>query len=432
MMSTDPASESVNRPGRKWFSRARKLTFRLAVGIFTILVAGIVLDAATYDSQAWQADYRHLKSEMARRYANLDWCISHRKLDVQKLDAETTEALQNSRTRLQAIRRFISAFRDPHLKLVADDGESENPVRHSDDEASVAASVSEPACRSCDDGGFEEGDHRFQLPFDELPGWKLIRQGNFPTGLLSDLGVLRIASFGEDQYRSVCQKQFAPGMTARELQLATRVALQTELIDCLQELRSSGATRLAVDITGNGGGTEWVAEVVSLFSERTLVRRDSRMVKSSPPDRSGVWRGEAVESVLNPEGELVHLQGTGKWNGPVIVIIDNGTGSASEDFAAWLHENEIATLIGQRTAGAGGGYVNGGGRIHLKTAPFDVMAPNCARFLKNGTNEIEGLTPDFYTRPDDAKALADTLQKVLQADNAPRDQSRNGETTLPE
>ena len=52
-------------------------------------------------------------------------------------------------------------------------------------------------------------------------------------------------------------------------------------------------------------------------------------------------------------------------------------------------------VAGTRTAGAGCGYVNGGGRIMLKEGPFDVMAPNCARFLNDGTNEIEGITPNF-------------------------------------
>ncbi len=96
--------------------------------------------------------------------------------------------------------------------------------------------------------------------------------------------------------------------------------------------------------------------------------------------------------------------------GPVFILVDNKTGSASEDFVAWLQQNGVAVVLGARTAGAGCGYVDGGGRIRLRQSPFDVMAPNCARFLNDGTNEIEGIKPDVEIAMT-GEALAGALER---------------------
>ena len=75
------------------------------------------------------------------------------------------------------------------------------------------------------------------------------------------------------------------------------------------------------------------------------------------------------------------------------ILADRRTGSASEDFIAWLQQNRVARVLGETTAGAGCGYVDGGTRTPLRASPFDVRMPNCARF-PDGTNEIEGIVPD--------------------------------------
>jgi C-terminal processing protease CtpA/Prc len=99
----------------------------------------------------------------------------------------------------------------------------------------------------------------------------------------------------------------------------------------------------------------------------------------------------------------------------VLVLADRGTASASEDLVAWLQQNKVASILGERTMGAGCGYVDGGTRTQLRNSPFDVMMPNCARFLDDGTNEIEGLAPDIALpmHADDPQAQADALARLL-------------------
>lgn len=382
---------------------------RLAVrtlGFLAVLALGAMAwDVATYDPRAWRADYEHLKRELAQRYANLDWMVEHRRMDLKALDAETAAAIDGAHSRVLAVlalRRFVRAFKDPHLKLVwADRSQVAEPAS--------AGPTTPPTVASCEAAGYEDDDHAFRFRFDGLAEWAPMRSGAVPTGVAGDLGVLRIAAFGEDRYAAICDQVFRPGLTARELQLAVRARLQQELIAALEELKARGAKRLLVDISGNGGGTEWVTDVVTLFADRELVRQSARLVAPAC-DRSGIWRGEATCPVLAPAGEPSRLTGSGRWTGPLFILVDNNTGSASEDFVAWLQQDGVAIVLGARTAGAGCGYVDGGGRIRLSQSPFDVMAPNCARFLNDGTNEIEGIKPDVEI-PMTAEALAAALER---------------------
>lgn len=377
--------------------RPASATLRIvACGAVALVLAMTAAPAAAddFDSDAWRRDFEHLKLELAQRYANLDWIVTHRGLDLTKLDAETAAEIANAHSDRQAsaaLRRFIAAFQDPHLKLVSAD-RSAPPSNGSGAAVPERPELSAPVV-SCQAAGYRAANPRFRFPFQQLAGWTALQDGPFATGVAQDMGVLRIAAFGEDSYLESCRDVFRPGLTARELRMAVRAELQQNLMRALDDLRSRGARRLLVDLTGNGGGTEWVTEVVALMTDRTLGRPASRRVDPRC-DRSGIWRGQPVCPVLAPPGEPIRLAGTGHWTGPLYILVDQDTGSASEDFAAWLQQNGIAVVIGERTAGAGCGYVNGGGRIRLRAGPYDVMAPNCARFLTDGSNEIEGIKPD--------------------------------------
>ena len=384
----------------------RKILKRSALALGGLVLAVAAWDVATYDRDAWLGDYARLKHDMAQGYANLDWMVAHRGMDLAALDRDTTARLTSAHSRLRAfiaLRDFVKAFGDPHLRM----SPGERPTTPPAPMASVVeAEPQDPlAGVDCASSGYEEGERAFRFPFHALPGWKPLPGANFPSGVAGDVGVLRIASLGEDRYLGACAAVVRKGMGQHALKPATRARLQGELRRTLAGLRNHGARRLLVDVTGNGGGTEWVSEVIALLTDRTLVRQGARMVAAAC-DRSAVWsnRRPACE-VVGPATEETTIVGTGAWRGPLFVLTDRGTGSAAEDLVAWLADNEVATILGARTAGAGCGYVNGGTVTHLSQVPVDVRMPNCARFLRDGTNEVEGLEPDVVL-PEGDGALA--------------------------
>ena len=402
----------------------RSLLRRALLGLITLILLAVTADVLTYDAQPWLDDYTRLKRDMAQGYANLDWAIEERGVDLPALDRDTTAALENAHSRVRAfvaLRNFIRGFNDPHFRMKP--GERPVPAiapgATAPDRTSAEEmpSIDAPAGADCKAAGYAEDDHAFRFPFARMAGWTPLRDGDFPVGLLGDIGVLRIAQFGEDRYLAACQAVFKPDIGERALQLAVRVRLQALLRQAIAELRAKGARRLLVDVSGNGGGTEWVSEVVALMTDKRMTRREA-LVVGATCDRSAVWRGEPAPCTVFPGSPTARtaLQGDGTWGGPVLILADRGTGSAAEDFVAWLQQNKVATVIGDRTAGAGCGYIDGGNPTRLRVVPVDVWMPNCARFLDDGSNEIEGIAPDIRIPMGDvdATAQAQALAKALQ------------------
>ena len=398
----------------------RCLLKSLALVLGALVVAAGVWDVATYDRHAWLSDYSRVKRDMAQGYANLDWMVEKRRIDLVALDRETTAALQDAHSRVRAfitLRRFVRAFADPHLRMQAGERGASRQAATVTAVSSTDTTNADPRAGSdCAAAGYEEGEHGFGLPVDRLPGWRPVRGGDFPSGLVGDTGVLRIAQFGEDRYLGACQEVFRPGIGDRALQLAVRARQQALLTETISELRARGARRLLVDVTGNGGGSEWVSDVIALMTDRTL-RRDEARMAGPACDRAVVWMGKPAPCPVYADApaKISTLQGTGTWRGPVLVAADAATGSAAEDFVVWLQQNGVAKVLGERTAGAGCGYANGGTVTRLSVVPVDVWMPNCSRFLANGTNEVEGIRPDLplALRDSEPDQVAEGLRAIL-------------------
>ena len=398
-----------------------------------LLLAALVLlaagDALTYDPRAWNADLDRVEADMAQGYANLDWIVEKRGLDLVRLDRATRARLDGAHSRLRAflaLRDFIHAFRDPHLRMEL----GERPIQQTPASPGSASLVSrtnakaEPsppsalAATDCAESGYEVGEHAFTFPFEKLAGWRALDGGDFPTGIVGDTGVLRIAQLGEDQYLAACERLIHRGRAARgprELQLAVRAQQQEKLRAALSGLRKAGARRLLVDVSDNGGGSDWVSEVIALMTARAMSRAEPRVVAPAC-DRRGLWKGgKPTCSAFGEEAPRATIQGTAAWSGPVFVLANRNTASAAEDLVAWLQQNRVARVLGERTMGAGCGYVDGGTRTQLHASPFDVRMPNCARYLDDGSNEIEGIAPDIAIdmHPTDAGAQAKALQDAL-------------------
>ena len=378
---------------------------RIGCGLAAAAAIPASADVAPYDAAAWAADFERLKADMAQGYANLDWIAERRGLDLAALSRETADEIEKAGAdplALRALNRFIDRFGDPHLRL-SDRAEG----------GGAEATPEDPPVSDCALGGYREGRHEFRFPVERLPGWRPLAGGNFPTGLTGSTGILRLAELGETQYLSACAARFRPGIGERALQLEVRAALQAELRARLAQLRQAGATRLVVDLSRNGGGSEWANEAVRLFTARPLERPAPRRVGPAC-DRRGLWAGKRPAcSVFAEAGPPLRMAGAGAWRGPLLVLIDGDTASAAEDFVAWMRDNEAATLIGARTYGAGCGYVDGGARTRLRVIARDVRMPNCARFLKDGTNEIEGIAPDVALPMGEPDKAADALARLL-------------------
>ena len=94
----------------------------------------------------------------------------------------------------------------------------------------------------------------------------------------------------------------------------------------------------------------------------------------------------------------------GAWTRPVYVLTDDKSMSSAEMFAAAMKDNGVAKTIGQRTGGAGCGFMTDGPPLILAHSRLRFRIPNCLRLRADGTNEVAGIAPDFALPPTDGES----------------------------
>ncbi len=150
----------------------------------------------------------------------------------------------------------------------------------------------------------------------------------------------------------------------------------SEMTRAIEDLEERGADAYVLDLRNNPGGLLQAGiEIARLWLEdRTIVYTVNRQAILGSFD--------ATDSALTDD--------------PLVVLVNQGTASASEILAGALQDNERATLVGARTFGKG-----------LIQSLFDLsddagLAVTVARYETPSHKDINklGITPDFVVKQD--------------------------------
>ena len=161
----------------------------------------------------------------------------------------------------------------------------------------------------------------------------------------NNIGYISITSFGEDT--------------------------PTEFREAKLKLFGQGANCFIIDIRDNGGG--YVSSAVDMADELLDEGVLSRFV----------WRGEDIA--------VYEATPNSFRKAPVVLLVNGNTASASEIFAAALHDNGAATLVGTKTYGKGVAQLIEplDNNASIKLSVYYFNTPNGEAI--NGV----GLTPDY-------------------------------------
>lgn len=161
--------------------------------------------------------------------------------------------------------------------------------------------------------------------------------------------------------------------------------------NALKEFIESDSHKLIVDLRGNPGGyldAAWDMASWFLPVGKVIVTED--------------FGGKNKNVVYRSKGYNIFNK-----NLKMVILVDEGSASASEIFAGALHEHGIATLIGTKTFG------KGSVQELVEITPETSLKVTIARWLTpNGHNlSHEGLTPDIEVKKtqDDTKAGKDPV-----------------------
>jgi Peptidase family S41 len=295
--------------------------------------------------------------------------------------------------------------------------------------------------------------------------------------------------------------EYCDSRCAADVRRTVGDTLAAALREGVRDLVQPGADALLIDLTGNGGGTEWVSKAARVITPHAIPGEPSAFVRTetfareferslgqldrvlSTPlaspwgdsvraartrvaaavtqarttcDRSHVWTTGLTAATCN--GLVTGLWTTGAspwidpalargqpgatevynlaespitggvWAGPIVLVIDGATASASEHFAAELMDGAGAAAVGVRTYGAGCGYAGRAESAYLPATGLLVRAPNCARFRRDGTNEVAGIGPTLdagWTQGDGGAARAEKVVSAALRMLSVRPASRN-------
>lgn len=276
---------------------------------------------------------------------------------------------------------------------------------------------------ACAAMGYEDGiGDGYSLPFDNVPGFRTAQLEDNPFSAASApgtggnrVGIIRISLFSPHEAKGECVKAWAErgAKTSGQCNEAcqdsvyyrTGELLAKALRNSVIALEREGVSSILVDLGGNGGGSEWATLAARAVTGAPLGVHSTLIIKAEA-SRPCRWEEAIAQRCSNltpvdPDPETLAALEENPAPKPtrrLFVLVDAGTASASEYFAAVLRDNDAARIVGARTMGAGCGYVDGGGEFVLPRTGLRVRVPNCVRMRKDGTNERAGIRPDVELR----------------------------------
>ncbi len=448
--------------------RVSMLVLLVWMAVATRSIAQIAVTAPTpFDPKPWLEDLEQTREAIATKYANLEWVVLEREIDLAALFAEAQTQLRSSASDADAravLDRLARRFGDGHVRFRWSSNPSPTKTRYA----------------NCAALGYDEGI-RGGVAAAFVPGYLPLANGpgsEFPAGTIQvsghRVGVIKIGIFAPEGMPELCAESLialsiAPGTACDEackyrIEAWVSKRMTRDLDARIRAIEDARADVLLIDVVNNGGGTEWaeaaarMVTAVRLKSERMGFVRGAHWAKhfadtvadlradaKGAPQKDGAMLNGLAEQVQGYQREAEILcdsqplwQGIppscdwlgqgfyasgvidsadpkvikskpwakdiftpiqypydeGVWRGPLIVLVNGGTGSAAEQFAAVLQDNHAAVVMGAPTAGAGCGHTNGGTPTTLRNSGGILELPDCARMRSDGSNEVMGIQPD--------------------------------------
>jgi hypothetical protein len=254
------------------------MRIRAAALLFLLFV---VTPLRALDTGAWLADFHQILAEMSSHYANLDSAIDDRGLDLPALRNRYEQRIRDAKSDADAraaIDEFLAAFGDGHVRV-------DWNVVAAPESASTPTRDTRPLCERL---GYAAGAETRSLDFTRIAEFQPLDDADaavFPGGILRldakrRAGILRIRLFMETTQPQLCEsvvKSLALANDAEcdrncawNVQLAVGDLMTSALQRRVEALRHAGATTLVVDLTGNGGGSNWVQPAARVLTRVAL------------------------------------------------------------------------------------------------------------------------------------------------------------------
>lgn len=179
-------------------------------------------------------------------------------------------------------------------------------------------------------------------------------------------------------------------------------AMQQQIREKAAEYQAAGKTHLILDLRDNGGGSgQMVKAIASLFAQPGEYYYCS----------DGLWDDKAEGYVRDAQGNYVpgkehYFQGENIWNGPITLLVNQESASASDHLTMVMQGMENVKVMGFTEPNGSGQGLNG---IHLESGDLSfssalMMNRNGEIYIDSGVDRESGNQIDVVI-PFDAEAV---------------------------
>jgi hypothetical protein len=264
--------------------------------------------ATRFDPRPWLEDLDQVQETLATKYANLEWVVTHRHVDLAALLATARVDLEHASTEAEAKAAFNTlarAFDDGHVVIAWPTG---SPARSAGPDSGTCAALGYDARMRADPIALE------------APGVCRLKTRSstvFPIGVMTvrgtRVGILQIPLFSPEGFPALCETALAERHSvardpcdetcADDVERRASDLLTQALAAQIRALKRAGAAVLLIDIAGNGGGSEWAEAAARMLTARRIESEDLRFVRGEhwatafASDEQVFREGAATESV---------------------------------------------------------------------------------------------------------------------------------------
>ena len=234
--------------------------------------------------------------------------------------------------------------------------------------------------------GLKAGDEIVEVDGKDVTGldlFDIVAKIRGPKGTVVEIGVHRKGSRATLRFNIRREKieivSVSKAMVTKDIgYVAIETFLNVKVIDQLKsaiaELKAQGAKKLILDLRDNGGGLlDQGCQVADAFLDHGVIVYTRSREVTRPFCEAG------------PETA---------WNGPMVVLVNANTASASEIVSGAMQDYQRAKVIGEKTFGKGVGQnvftLANGGELTLVT--FEWLTP------KKRSIHQKGITPDIAVK----------------------------------
>jgi hypothetical protein len=250
-------------------------------------------DSSGFDPKPWIDDLQQIRNTYSEKYANLEWAVFEREIDLSDL-FELTEArlreAPNDEAAKAAIDRLTRILGDGHVRV-------RWPQFRNSSAGPEATPGSGGRPDTCQLLGYNDARNGRTVG-SHLPRYEPLSDGEaaeFPAGLVRSrgrsVGIIRIGMFGPEgslhlcieAVRSLSLAANAPceRECAERVESAVYAIMSRDLANGIRALEKRGARTRLIDITGNGGGSEWVEAAARTVSPLKLLSERRRFVRGA-------------------------------------------------------------------------------------------------------------------------------------------------------